>query len=354
MIKKVYNFTEKRGNFGKGAKKVFIPLFVVLLLFVILFIGYLGVYTVKETEIAVITTFGQAQMVEEKGLHFKIPFMQKVKKVDTTVKGIPIGYAAVSRSGNNEINEKSSGYSGAITSVSEEVEESYEEVAVEKESLMITSDFNLINVDFYISYQVSDPIKYLYSSKNPEAILKDISMASIRTVVSAYTVDSTITTGKAGIQSTVKAMIIERLEETDIGITLVDAAIQDVEPPIESVNDAFKNVETAKQGKESAINEANAYRNQKIPAAEAEADKIMQDAEAKKVSRINEANGQVAKFNAEYEEYIKYPLITKQRMFYETMSELLPHLKIFIENGNGDVLKHISLDSLSGSISGNE
>ena len=178
--------------------------------------------------------------------------------------------------------------------------------------------------------------------------MKDISMSSIRSAVSAYTVDSTITTGKTGIQSAVKEMIIENLEENSIGISLVDAAIQDVEPPVETVNDAFKNVETAKQGKESAINEANAYRNQKIPEAKAKADKIEQDALAAKTARINEANGQVARFNEEYNEYIKYPLITKQRMFYETMNKVMPNLKIVIENGSGDVLKHFSLDSLKG------
>lgn len=278
-----------------------------------------SLYTVKETEVAVVTTFGKADVVEEKGLHFKIPFIQKLNKVDTTVKGFPVGYI-------------------------ENKDGTYEEV--EPDCIMITRDFNLLDVDFYISYQVSDPIKYLYATEDPEAILEDIALSSIRSAVSAYSVDSAITTGKSGIQSNVKEMIIENLNENDIGISLVDAAIQDVEPPISTVNDAFKAVETAKQGKESAINEANAYRNQKIPEAEAQSDKINQDAEAQKVARINEANGQVARFNEEYAEYKKYPLITKQRMFYETMREVMPDLKIVIDDEDGNVLKHYSLDSL--------
>lgn len=278
-----------------------------------------SLYTVKETEVAVVTTFGKANVVEDKGLHFKIPFIQKLNKVDTTVKGFPVGYI-------------------------ENKDGTYEEV--EPDCIMITRDFNLLDVDFYISYQVSDPVKYMYATENPEAILKDIALSSIRSAVSAYSVDSAITTGKSGIQSNVKEMIIENLNENDIGISLVDAAIQDVEPPISTVNDAFKAVETAKQGKESAINEANAYRNQKIPEAEAQSDKINQDAEAQKVARINEANGQVARFNEEYAEYKKYPLITKQRMFYETMREVMPDLKIVIDDEDGNVLKHYSLDSL--------
>ena len=270
-------------------------------------------YTVNETESVVLTTFGKATLVDEKGLHFKIPFIQYATSVDTTVRGIEIGYS-----------EDSDGYT----------------YSVEHESIMITSDYNFIDCDFYISYQVTDPIKYLYNSDDPDFILKNIAMSSIRSTVSAYTVDTAITTGKAEIQSNVKAMIIDELEKEDIGITLVDASIQDVEPPTDEVIEAFTAVETAKQGKESAINEANAYRNEQLPAAEAKADKILQDANAKKTARINEAKGQAARFNAEFQEYKNYPLITKQRMFLETMEDVLPNLKVIIESGDGDVTKY--------------
>lgn len=276
-------------------------------------------YTVGETESVVITTFGKATLVDEKGLHFKIPFIQKAKKVDTTVQGIQIGYGE---------DDDGNTYS------------------VEHESIMITSDFNFIDCDFYISYQVTDPIKYLYQSDEPDLILKNVAMSSIRSTISAYNVDTAITTGKAEIQSNVKTMIISELEKEDIGITLVDASIQDVEPPTDNVIEAFTAVETAKQGKESAINEANAYRNEQIPAAEAKADKIIQDAEAEKTARINEATGQAARFNEEYNEYVKYPLITKQRMFLEAMEEVLPQLKVVIEQGNGDVVKYYPLTDL--------
>lgn len=270
-------------------------------------------YTVSETESVVLTTFGKAALVDEKGLHFKIPYIQRATSVDTTVRGIQIGYSE---------NQEGETYS------------------IEHESIMITSDYNFIDCDFYISYQVTDPIKYLYNSDNPDFILKNIAMSSIRSTVSAYTVDTAITTGKAEIQSNVKAMIIDELEKEDIGLTLVDASIQDVEPPTDQVIEAFTAVETAKQGKESAINEANAYRNEQLPAAEAKADKILQDAEAEKTARINEAKGQAARFNAEYEEYKNYPLITKQRMFLETMEDVLPGLEVIIESGDGSVSKY--------------
>ena len=305
-------------NSGKAGKvgKTFLLVFLILFAIITVCSSF---YTVKETESVVITTFGKATLVDEKGLHFKIPFIQHAKRVDTTVKGIKIGYG-----------EDSTGHTYSI----------------EHESIMITSDYNFIDCDFYISYQVTDPIKYLYNSDEPDVILKNIAMSSIRSTVSAYTVDTAITTGKAEIQSNVKSMIMAELEEEDIGITLIDASIQDVEPPTDAVIEAFTAVETAKQGKESAINEANAYRNEQIPAAEADADRILQEAEAAKTARINEAQGQVARFNAEYEEYKNYPLITKRRMFFETMEEVLPELKVVIDDGDGSVLKYYPITEL--------
>lgn len=308
----------------KAAKKIKnITCTILIIIVAVIAIGS-SFYTVGETESVVITTFGKASLVDEKGLHFKIPFIQQATSVDTTVRGIEIGYSQ---------NDNGETYS------------------VEHESIMITSDYNFIDCDFYISYQVTDPIKYLYASDDPDFILKNIAMSSIRSTVSAYTVDTAITTGKAEIQSNVKSMIISELESEDIGLTLVDASIQDVEPPTDNVIEAFTAVETAKQGKESAINEANAYRNEQIPAAEAKADKVLQDAQAQKTARINEATGQAARFNAEYEEYVNYPLITKQRMFLETMEDVLPQLKIVIDSGNGEINKYYPITSDNGNIS---
>lgn len=305
-------YDESNERVPRDPKKAFKGFGIVVVILLVLFTGLDTFYTVGETESVVVTTFGKASLVDEKGLHFKIPFIQKATSVDTTVQGIRIGYA-------------------------EDEDGTY---SVEHESIMITSDYNFIDCDFYISYQVTDPIKYLYNSDEPDFILKNIAMSSIRSTVSAFPVDIAITTGKSEIQSNVKAMIIDELEDEDIGITLIDASIQDVEPPTDEVIEAFTAVETAKQGKESAINEANAYRNEQIPAAEAKADRILQDAEATKTARINEATGQAARFDAEYNEYRNYPLITKQRMFMETMEDVLPTLKVVIDSGNGDIKKY--------------
>ena len=177
----------------------------------------------------------------------------------------------------------------------------------------------------------------MYASEDPAAILKNICQSSIRTVVGSYPVDDVLTTGKNEIQAAIKSMIVEHLEMQDIGVQLVNITIQDSEPPTAEVMEAFKNVETAKQGADTARNNANKYRNEQLPTAQAQADKIIKDAEAQKTERINEATAQVARFNAMYEEYIKNPTITRQRMFYETMEEILPALKVVIESPSGEV-----------------
>ena len=156
-----------------------------------------SVYQIQEQEQAVLTTFGVPKAVPETGLHFKLPLVQKIQKVNTTIQGFPIGYSVV----NNEV--------------------------VESESIMITSDYNFIDVDFFVEYRITEPVKYLYASGEPEEILNNIAQSCIRTVIASYNVDEVLTTGKGEIQSKIKAMILEQMEEQDIGIQLVNITIQD-------------------------------------------------------------------------------------------------------------------------------
>ena len=300
---------------SNDAKTVIRVVKIVAVVLVVLILGFNSYYTIGEQEQAVITTFGKPDAVSTPGLHFKIPFIQKVTKVDTTIKGLSIGY---------DVNTN---------------------MSIEDESLMITSDYNFVNVDFFLEYKVSDPIKALYASENPVLILKNMAQGCIRSVIGSYDVDSVITTGKSEIQSKIREELMAQLDVQDIGIQLVNLSIQDAEPPTAEVIEAFKAVETAKQGKETAINNANKYRSEQMPQAEAQVDQIKKQAEAEKEARINEAEGQAARFNALFEEYSKYPLITKQRMFYETMQEILPDLEVIIDNGDGSVQKILPLDS---------
>ena len=212
---------------------------------------------------------------------------------------------------------------------------------------MITSDYNFIDVDFFVEYRISDPVAYLYASREPEQILRNISQSCIRNVIGSYVVDDVLTTGKSEIQAKIKEMIMEQLEEQEIGLMLTNITMQDSEPPTAEVMEAFKKVETAKQGKETTLNNAEKYRSEKLPEAEAEADQIIKKAEAAKQTRVNEAEGQVARFNAMYEEYKKNPEITKERMYYEAMEDVLPDVKLVIDSGDG-VEKLLPLESFSG------
>jgi membrane protease subunit HflK len=168
---------------------------------------------------------------------------------------------------------------------------------------MITSDFNFVDIDFYLEYKVSDPVAAYYNSENPDLIMKNMALASIRNTVVNYPVDDVITTAKGQIQSEVKEKLQKELTDKEIGLTVVNLSVQDAEPPTAEIVQAFKSVETAKQGKEAAVNNAKKYQSEELPKAEANADKIVQDAEAKKEARIAEAQGQVARFNEMYEQY---------------------------------------------------
>lgn len=290
------------------------------ILLVVVFCLFRCFFSVSEQDNAILTQFGRVIDVKTAGFYFKAPW-QDVNHVDITTHGTSIGY------------------------IIDDDSQKGEYPADEANSIMITSDFNLLNIDFYIEYRVSDPIAYTYNSENPEEIMKNIALANIRTVVSNYTVDEAMTTNKNQIQADVKDAIAKSLTERNIGLAIVNITIQDSQPPTESIKAAFKSVETAKQGADTAKNNAYQYQNQKIPEAEANADAIIQKATAKKEARIAEAEGQVARFNETYKEYIKYPLITKRRMFFEKMEEILPGAKVIITDGDTETM--LPLDKFS-------
>ena len=278
-------------------------------------------YTVDDKQQAVVTTFGKVTDITGAGVHFKLPFgIQKVQKVDVNVyQKIELGYTSAGSS----------------------------YVVNEDESTMITGDYNIVNVDFFVEYRISNPERYLYASSDAELILRNLIQSQIRNVVGSSSVDSVLTDGKENIQMQVKALVTEILMEYDIGLTLVDVRIQDAEPPTQEVIEAFKAVETAKQNAEAVVNQAKAYENAQIPAAQAQADKLIQNAEYLKQKRINEAKEQVAMFTAMYEQYALNPEITRSRMYYEAISDILPGVKLFINtSGSQDVQMLLPLESL--------
>ena len=296
----------------------------IIIVILVLFLGAAAStcwYTVDDKQQAVVTTFGKVTEVTDAGVHFKLPFgIQQVRMVDVNVyQKIELGYSST---GNDyKVNAD--------------------------ESTMITGDYNIVNVDFFVEYRISDPVAYLYSSTQPELILKNLIQSQVRNVVGSSTVDAVLTDGKENIQMQVKDLVTQILQEYNIGLTLVDVRIQDAEPPTAEVIEAFKAVETAKQQAEAVVNNAQAYKNAQLPLAQAEADKLIQNAQYLKQARINEANQQVAMFNAMYAEYALNPEITRSRMYYEAISEILPGVKVYINTGSSDdVQMLLPLDSL--------
>ena len=314
------NQGEQKTDFKKHGKKLIIGAVILALL---VLVGSCF-YTVDDKQQAVVTTFGKVTEITDAGVHFALPFIQQVQKVDVNVyQKIELGYST----------DPNGNYA-----------------AKTKESTMITGDYNIVNVDFFVEYKISDPVQYLYSSNSPELILRNLIQSQVRNVVGSTSVDSVLTDGKEDIQRQVKELVTQILEEYNIGLTLVDVKIQDSEPPTQQVIEAFKAVETAKQQAETVVNDAKAYQNAKLPDAQAQADKLLQNAQFLKQKRINEAIEQVAMFEAMYAEYQLNPEITRSRMYYEAISQILPGVKLYInasENGE-DVQMLLPLESMVG------
>ena len=190
-----------------------------LLVLVLAVAGMTCFYTVDDKQQAVVTTFGKVTDVTDAGVHFLLPFgIQQAEKVDVNVyQKIELGYISDSAA--------QGGY---------QVKES--------ESTMITGDYNIVNVDFFVEYKISDPVRYLYTSNNPQLILKNLIQSQVRNVVGSSSVDAVLTDGKESIQMQVKDLVTQILQEYEIGLTLVDVRIQDAEPPTREVLEAFKAV----------------------------------------------------------------------------------------------------------------
>lgn len=305
----------------ENSKKIFRwTIFGMVLILILLVLGT-SFYTVSDKEVAVVTTFGSVTKSTYAGVHFKLPLgIQKIQRVDVEgIHKIELGYVT-----NKD---------GTVTSVNDE-------------SDMISGDFNIVNVDFFIEYKIINPEKYLYSSDNPKSVLKMLAQSQIRNVIGSSNVDLVLTEGRENIEIAVKDLIIDELQTYDIGVSLYTIKIQDSDPPTDEVRTAFKAVETAKQDSETAENNALAYREQMMPKAEAEANKLLQNAAYLKKNRVNEAEEEVALFKAMYGQYSLNPEMTRTRMYYEIIEKILPGVKLYIDTSDGNITKVLPLESL--------
>jgi len=287
----------------------------------VLILGYSSFYTVQEQEQAAILTFGKyTQTQEEPGLHFKLPYpIQQVVKVPANLtQKLQVGY----REENGMIR------------------------IIEEEALMITGDENIVHADAVVEWKISDVRAYLYNIEDPERFLRNAASSAIRSVIGSTKLDYAITDGKTVIQTEVKAKLEELMREYDTGILISDVKFQDIEPPEGEVQQAFKEVTNAREEKNTKINQAQRYVNDRLPKARGEAQALIEAAEAEKRSRILNAEGDVAKFNAIYAEYVKNPAVTKERLVLETLERILPNAKIIITDGGGNTVQYLPLDQL--------
>ncbi len=285
---------------------------------------FTGVYMVGPDEVGVIRTFGAYTHQTQPGLNWHYPYpIQTVRTPKVTeVKRIEIGFRTT-RNGQYR--------------------------TVEKESLMLTGDENIVDAELIVQYRIKEPENYLFKIVEPELTVREASEASLRTIVGMNNIDETLTTGKYRIQEEAKKQIQAILDKYQSGIQVVAAQLQDVSPP-KQVIAAFKDVASAKEDKNRLINQAEGYRNDVIPKARGEAEAMIRGAEGFKESRIKRAEGDVAKFNAVLKEYRKAKDITRERLYLETMEKVLPGVEKVIvpDKDSGNMLNLLNLTTSKG------
>ena len=285
---------------------------------------FTGVYMVGPDEVGVIRTFGAYTHQTQPGLNWHYPYpIQTVRTPKVTeVKRIEIGFRTT-RNGQYR--------------------------TVEKESLMLTGDENIVDAELIVQYRIKEPENYLFKIVEPELTVREASEASLRTIVGMNNIDETLTTGKYRIQEEAKKQIQAILDKYQSGIQVVAAQLQDVSPP-KQVIAAFKDVASAKEDKNRLINQAEGYRNDVIPKARGEAEAMIRGAEGFKESRIKRAEGDVAKFNAVLKEYRKAKDITRERLYLETMEKVLPGVEkvIIPDKDSGNMLNLLNLTTSKG------
>src|SRR6056297_1348846 len=275
-------------------------------------------FTVQPEEVGIITRFGEFTRTANPGLNFKVPFVEEVR------------YVPVQRQLKHEF-----GY----RTTSSGVRSTYTKAGYSDESLMLTGDLNLADVEWVIQYRVDDPYNFLFKIRSPEQTLRDISEAAMRQIVGDSTVNEVLTVGRAEFAIEVEQLIQELCNEYESGIKIEQVLLQDINPP-NSVKPSFNAVNEAQQQRETLINQAESDYNRVIPRARGEAQQTIQQAEGYSTNRINTAAGEVAAFVDLHAEYVKAPDITKRRIYYETMQELLPKLsnKVITDQDGSGVL----------------
>ncbi|KJS86997.1 MAG: hypothetical protein JM58_05660 [Peptococcaceae bacterium BICA1-8] len=279
------------------------------------------VFTVDQAEQAFLVTLGVPQQdLLKPGLNFKLPYpIQRLVIMSRETFSLTLGYAE----------DKD----GKITTNV-------------RESKMITGDENIILVDLEVQYRITDPIAYTFNTEDPKTILYNISSAALRGIIGSYKVDDALTDGRGEITNDIRDYVTDGINKYNLGITVVGINLQDVDLPNEEVSQAFKQVNDAREERMTKINEANQHKNKVTNDILGEIEAITNDALGQKAERVKAASGDVAKFNAIYEEYINNKNITRNRLTIETLEAILPSAKIYIMDDSSGTVKYLPLDTL--------
>jgi membrane protease subunit HflK len=221
----------------------------------------------------------------------------------------------------------------------------YSEKDFGSESLMLTGDLNLADVEWVVQYRIMDSYKYLFRVRDAEDALRDMSEAAMRKVVGDRTVNEVLTVGRQAVATNVETLLQEMCVEYENGIQIEQVVLQDVNPP-EKVKPSFNAVNQAQQERETLINQAESEYNQVIPRARGEAEETVQLAEAYALNRVNRAIGEADRFSSLYAEFIKAPEVTKKRIYFETLERILPKIgdKIVVDEKGNNVLPLLNMD----------
>lgn len=288
-----------KDDLKKGAKFI-VPL--VIFLFIVGAVRS-SFYTVDPDEEAVIIRFGKYVGTSQPGLHFKLPL-----GVDSVI------LVKTKRVLQQEFGFRTRNSSGRRTV--------YDNQDLDIESLMLTGDLNVADVEWVVQYQISDPFKYLFQTSAPDTNIRDVSESIMRRVVGDRLVTEVLTTGRVEIASEAKELMQGILDKYDMGVKIVTVKLQDVNPP-NVVKKSFNEVNAAKQEQEKVINKAEEAYNRVIPEARGKAEKLISEAEGIAKAKINEAQGDASKFKSILKEYKRAPQITRKRIYLETMEQIL-------------------------------
>jgi len=302
-------------NMGRFSPKILVLIVVGIL--ALIFLGT-SVFIVDQTEQAVITRFGRYIGTRDPGLHVKLPFgidknyTVNVKTVQTEEFGFRTTRGGSFPSYSNQTNADY----GVRTARSGPL---YSDQA--DESVMLTGDLNIVDVEWIIQYRVVDPKAWIFNVNERRSTIRDVSRSAINTLVGDRAIMDIMGVERSAIENEALAVMNDRFNEYGLGIDVIAVKLQNVTPP-SGVQEAFEDVNKAMQDLERLINEGQQAYNEEIPKARGEAEKTIQVAQGYATERVNKANGDVARFNSVYEEYRRAPDVTRQRLYYEMIEEV--------------------------------